>query len=318
MRRVLVTGAAGFLGSHLSERLLARGVQVIGADAFRPYYEPARKRAHLEAAVSEPRFRLWETELERLAPGEAPEVDGVFHLAGQPGVRPAAHVGFPDYVRDNLLATHELLAAYAGRRLDFFVYASSSSVYGHAARRPTPEDEPLHPVSPYGVTKLAGEGLCRAFAASHGVPAIVTRLFTAYGPRQRPDMAIARFLDAQCQGRPLPLFGDGAQARDFTFVDDAVDGLVAAAERGRPGRVYNLGGGDPRPLTDVIAAIGRLSGRGVRVEPRPAPAGEVRDTAADPARARSELGWSPRVRLEEGLARQWEWLEATAPAGAVS
>jgi UDP-glucose 4-epimerase len=314
VRRVLVTGAAGFLGSHLVERLLERGHRVVGADAFRDYYAPARKRRHLAAALAHPQFRLWEVELERLSPGEAPEVEGVFHLAGQPGVRNTPRATFADYVRDNLIATHALLAAYAGRRLEFFVYASSSSVYGHAARRPTPEGQRARPVSSYGITKHAGEALCRAHHETHGLPARVARLFTVYGPRQRPDMAVHRFLDAQRRGRALPLFGDGAQRRDFTYVDDAVRGLLAVAERGRPGRAYNLGGGAPRPLTDLFATLERLSGRPVRLARRPAPPGEVRDTAADIARARSELGWEPRMSLEAGLERQWEWLVGSPAA----
>ncbi len=307
MKRVLVTGAAGFLGSHLVERLLERGVEVVGADAFRPSYDPERKRANLRAPLAAPGFRLWTVELERLRAAEAPAVDGVFHLAAQAGVRGSWGEGFETYLRDNVLATQRLLEAYRDRPLRFFVYSSSSSVYGDAERRPTGEDEPPRPASPYGATKLAAEQLCALYQRAFDLPAIALRLFTVYGPRQRPDMAFHRFFEAHREGRPLPVYGDGQQRRDFTFVDDAVEGLLAGAERGRPGGVYNLGGGASRSLAEVFSALERISGRRPALEHLPPAPGDVAETSADTTRARRELGFVPRVPFEEGVARQWEW-----------
>ena len=315
MKRVLVTGAAGFLGSHLTETLLEQGVDVIGVDAFRPSYDPVRKRAQLASALAHPRFRLVELGLEDLEAKTAPDVDGVFHLAAQAGVRDSWGSEFAVYLRDNVLATERLLDAYRDRPLDFFVAASSSSVYGAAERLPTGEEELPQPRSPYGVTKLAAEQLALCYYSNFGLPALALRFFTVYGPRQRPDMAFSRFVEAHLEGRPLPVFGDGRQRRDFTFVEDCVTGILLAARKGRPGRVYNLGAGTPRGLDEVFAVLEKLSNRPVRLERRPAMPGDVPVTAADVRRAREELGFVPRVPLEEGLAAQWAWQSARQESG---
>jgi UDP-glucose 4-epimerase len=315
--RVLVTGAAGFLGSHLTERLLEAGHEVVGVDCFTPYYDPARKRQNLAGALAHPRFRLLELDLAEAAPARLPDADVVYHLAAQAGVRASWGAGFADYLHHNLLATQRLLERYARGSPARLVYASSSSIYGDAERLPTRESDLPRPHSPYGVTKLAAEHLCFVHHRNFGAPVVALRYFTVYGPRQRPDMAFHRFIEALAGGRPLELMGDGRQTRDFTFVDDAVAAALAAGERGRPGAIYNVGSARPVSLLAVCDLLGALSGRKPRLEFRPRAAGDASHTAADITRARDDLGYEPRTRLEDGLARQWSWQRAsrTAPAG---
>jgi nucleoside-diphosphate-sugar epimerase len=292
MSRYVVTGAAGFIGSHLTEALLARGDEVRAVDAFTDYYDPALK---------EENARAFDVERIDLAAGELEldGVDGVFHLAAQPGVRPSFE-HFDLYLRRNVLATQRLLeaAARAGARL---VLASSSSVYGDAEEYPTREDATPRPLSPYGVTKLAAEHLTRAAS----VDAVVLRYFTVYGPRQRPDMAFSRLVDSLLSDREFELYGDAS--RSFTFVGDVVAATVAAMERGPAAALYNVGGGEEASMRDAIALLEGIAGRELRVRAEGRARGDARRTSADVSRIGSELGWSPATSLAEGLGAQWSW-----------
>ena len=302
--KYVVTGAAGFIGSHLVEALRAGGHEVDAIDCFTDYYDPARKEENA-AGLGVSRLDLVEDELDF---GDA---DGVFHLAGQPGVRSFGSV-FADYVRHNVLATQRVLEAAAGARV---VLASSSSIYGEAETYPTPEDTPPRPLSPYGITKLAAEHLARAYATSFGRDTVVLRYFTVYGPRQRPDMALERIVEALAAGTPFELYGDGSQSRSFTYVADAVAATIAAMERAPAGAVYNVGGGEEATMREAIATLERISGRRLDLRPGPPAAGDVRRTSADVSRIRADLGWAPRVRLEDGLREQWSWASARVAAG---
>jgi len=299
--RYVVTGAAGFIGSHLAEALQVAGHEVLGLDCFTDYYERARKEENA-AALDVVEANLAEAELAPLLAG----CDGVFHVAGQPGVRASWGEDFELYVRRNLLATQRVFeaAARAGARV---VFASSSSVYGEAERYPTPEEAEPRPISPYGITKLGCEHLARAYAASEGLDCVTLRYFTVYGPRQRPDMAFTRLLEALAAGSVYPLYGDGSASRSFTYVADAVEATIAAMERAPAGALYNVGGGDEATMAEAIALAERISGRTLDVERLPAAKGDVRRTKADVSRARDELGWEPRTPLESGLRAQWEW-----------
>jgi nucleoside-diphosphate-sugar epimerase len=306
--RVLVTGCAGFLGSHLSERLVEDGHTVLGVDCFTAYYSREAKERNIERLRDEPRFGLVELDLARDAlDGLLEGVDVVFHLAAQAGVRGSFGASFAGYVHNNVLATQRLLEVAAGALPRAFVYASSSSVYGNAASYPTTELTPRAPVSPYGMTKVATEELAGVYLRCFGVPVVGLRYFTAYGPRQRPDMAFSKFLRCALSGRALTINGDGRQVRDFTFVDDVVTGTLAAAELGRPGSVYNIGGGKPVGLLEAISLIAELFGREIELERRPAPLGDARRTGCDGSLARRELGFMPLVGLFEGLSAQLEW-----------
>jgi nucleoside-diphosphate-sugar epimerase len=303
--KYLVTGAAGFIGSHLAEALLARGHDVLGVDCFTDYYDPALKEenaAHLEVA----RVDLAEQDL------DVDGVDGVFHLAGQPGVRSFGRV-FEDYVRRNLIATRRVFetAAEAGVRV---VFASSSSIYGDAERYPTPEEAEPRPISPYGITKLGCEHLAHAYAKEFALDAVVLRYFTFYGPRQRPDMALARIVDALARGAQFELYGDGLQSRSFTYVADGVDATIAAMEGAPPGALYNVGGGAEATMRDAIATLERISERTLDVVERPAAAGDVRRTAADATAIERDLGWRASTTLEDGLQAQWEWASVRVAA----
>ncbi len=316
MSRALVTGCAGFVGSHLCERLLADGWQVHGVDSLNDYYDPALKRANLRALTDRPRFTF---ERRDLATGPDPvdlldDVDTVWHLAGQPGVRLSFGGGFNEYVNANVVATQRLLEAAVGRPLRRFVYASSSSVYGDAVTLPTREDCALRPLSPYGMTKVATETLARTYHDVGGVPVVGLRYFTVYGPRQRPDMAFSAFIDAVIAGRPVTVNGTGEQVRDFTFVDDIVDATVAAGDRGRPGHAYNVGGGQPISLIGAIRMLARLLDLPLNLEHRGAARGDARLTTADVSACARDLGVVPRTSLETGLTRQIAWVQSVRDA----
>ena len=312
--RVLVTGCAGFLGSHLSERLLERGHEVLGVDCFSAYYARQIKERNLERLRGEPAFSLAEIDLVRDdLRGLLDGVDLIFHLAAQPGVRNSFGGRFADYVENNVLATQRLLEEAVLTPVKAFTYASSSSVYGASPSWPTSERSPRCPVSPYGMTKLATEELAGVYMRCFGVPVVGLRYFTAYGPRQRPDMAFSKFLRRALAREPLPVNGDGSQVRDFTFVADVVEGTIAAADRGRPGANYNIGGGCPVRVVDAIALIAQLVGRPLAIEKRPAPVGDPARTGCDGALAEHDLCFAPRTTLEDGLTAQLEWLLEPTP-----
>jgi UDP-glucose 4-epimerase len=309
--RALVTGAAGFIGSHLSGRLLDSGAEVIGLDCFTDYYPRPIKEANVATLTGRSGFSFVEStiqaaDLERLLDGAT----HVFHLAAQAGVRKSWGRDFRVYTTNNIEATQVLLEACIGKSLHRLVYASSSSIYGDAVAIPVREDALPNPLSPYGVSKLAAEHLCHLYSANHGVPATSVRYFTVYGPRQRPDMAFNRFLRAAQAGEPIRVFGDGEQTRDFTFVADAVAGTIAAGDRGRPGRAYNLGGGSRVSVNEVLDIVGRVTGKALQIVRGPAQKGDVRDTYADTTLARADLGFRPTVSLADGLADEYRWLES--------
>lgn len=306
----LVTGAAGFIGSHLCERLLREGHGVVGLDAFFDYYPRRLKEKNLVASLAHPQFRFLELDLNRadLAP-IVREADQIFHQAGQPGVRPSWGKDFDVYVDCNIRATQRLLEAAKGSsRLRRFVFASSSSVYGDTRDLPVRETSLPQPFSPYGVTKLAAEHLCGLYHANHGVPTVALRYFTVYGPRQRPDMGFNKFIQAALQDRPIVVYGDGEQTRDFTYVTDAVEANWLALEGAAAGKMFNIGGGSSCSLNQVLRTLEEILGRPIRREHRPAQPGDVRHTWADTSRARDHLGFAPRVSLREGLASEVEWL----------
>jgi nucleoside-diphosphate-sugar epimerase len=314
--KALITGVAGFIGSHLGERLLADGVEVTGLDCFTDYYPRALKEANLAPLRRHAQFTFVESTIQQAAlPALLAGTTHVFHLAAQAGVRKSWGRDFEVYTVNNIEATQVLLEACAAAPIERLVYASSSSVYGDNAPLPMQETMHLQPVSPYGVTKLAAELLCYLYHVNHRVPAVSLRYFTVYGPRQRPDMAFNRFLRAVAAGRPIALYGDGEQTRDFTFVGDAVTATIAAAVRGVPGHVYNIGGGSRISVNGVLDLIGRLTDRPVTVARESTQKGDMRDTYADTSLARAELGFSPSVPLERGLEAEYRWLLETG-AGA--
>jgi nucleoside-diphosphate-sugar epimerase len=307
--KALVTGAAGFIGSTLSERLLADGAEVTGIDSFTDYYPRPIKERNLAGPRAHPRFQFIESRLQDAdLPALLRDRTHVFHLAAQAGVRKSWGRDFAVYTINNIEATQALLEACAAVKLERLVYASSSSVYGDHVPLPMREEALPQPVSPYGVTKLAAEQLCYLYFSNYGVPATSLRYFTVYGPRQRPDMAFHRFLQATQRGEQIRLFGDGNQTRDFTFVADAVSATVAAGQRGVPGRVYNIGGGSRVSMNEVIEMIGRVTGRRPLVTVDPVQKGDMRHTYADTSLAYADLGFAPTVSLEEGLAKEYRWL----------
>jgi nucleoside-diphosphate-sugar epimerase len=310
--KALVTGAAGFIGSTLAERLVQDDVDVLGVDCFTDYYPRDVKERNLTGLLVHPRFRFVEA---RLQDADLPRLladrTHVFHLAAQAGVRKSWGHDFALYMENNIAATQALLEACVNAPIDRLVNASSSSVYGDNVRMPMREDALPQPVSPYGVTKLAAEQLCYLYHANYGVPAVSLRYFTVYGPRQRPDMGFHRFLRAVERSEPITVFGDGEQTRDFTFVADAVGATIAAGTRGIPGRVYNIGGGSRVSVNRVLEIIGRIAGKGPILAAAPTQKGDMRHTYADTSLARTDLEFAPTVGLEEGLAAEHRWLVET-------
>ncbi len=307
--RAVVTGAAGFIGSHLSERLISDGWDVVGIDCFTPYYDRRDKEANLAGLRDERRFELVEADLAECDMSRlfAPR-PMIFHLAAQPGVRGSFGDGFVDYVRHNLRATQRLLDAALHAGVPRVVWASSSSVYGDAETYPCIEGvTPLSPRSPYGVTKRAGEDLARIYTQL-GLSTVGLRYFTVYGPRQRPDMAMRRLCEAALGGGSFPLHGDGLQSRDFTYVDDAVHATMRAGVVADAPLIVNVGGGQEATMQEVIDLISSLSGRPIAIDHNDDQKGDVRRTAADTTLARDALGWRPRTTLAAGLRHEIDWV----------
>jgi nucleoside-diphosphate-sugar epimerase len=304
--RYVVTGAAGFIGRHLSSGFLARGHDVVGVDSYTDYYDPARKRANAAWLAAHDGF----TEVERdLVTDPIDDIldgaDAVVHLAGQPGVRLSWADGFGTYVDRNVGASQRLLEAARRTRVPRLVLASSSSVYGNAADCPVSEDAPTRPFSPYGVTKLAMEHLAGAYVENWKLPVVMLRYFTVYGPAQRPDMAMHRFIERVAAGEPVPVYGDGQQVRDFTYVGDAAAATVAAADADlAPGTVLNVAGGSSATINDVLDLVSRCVAREVVVDRLPPQPGDVRVTGGAIDRARALLRWAPEVSLDDGVSHQ--------------
>jgi nucleoside-diphosphate-sugar epimerase len=306
---ILVTGAAGFIGSHLCERLVRDGHAVTGVDCFTPYYPRHLKERNLEGLARCPTFTLAERDLSDCEVGPLLKgVDYVYHLAAMPGLV-KSWTEFETYSRCNITATYRLLDAVTDSQVRRVIYVSTSSVYGKYARGD--EDQPIRPVSPYGVTKYAAENICRAFIAEKGLSVTTLRYFSVYGPRQRPDMAYHRFIDALLNGRTIDLFGDGEQARSSTYVGDCVEATAAALYL-PPDEVYNVGGGEVVTVNEVIRRLGAISGLRAKVRHLPARVGDQRDTAANTDKLARAIGWRPKVGIDEGLRRQFEWMSRQA------
>ncbi len=302
--KALVTGCAGFIGSHLTDRLLKEGFQVIGIDRFADYYAREIKEKNIGGALANQAFDLIEQDI--LEAENFPEVDYVFHQAAQAGVRGSWGSNFEIYTRDNIESTQRLLEFYKDRKIKKFVYASSSSVYGDVDL-PMRESSILKPFSPYGVTKLAAENLCYLYYRNYQVPVISLRYFTVYGPRQRPEMAINLFVRAVLNGEEISVYGDGNQTRDFTYVDDVVEANILSASHNASGEVFNIGGGSRISVKELIQKIEGITGQKAKLEHIENQKGDVRDTLADNTKAREALHWRPEVGIEEGLERYISW-----------
>ena len=308
--KFIVTGACGFIGSHLTDRLLAAGHEVVGIDGFVAFYPREMKERNIASAKTSPQFTLHETLIETAEnlPSLLDGADAIYHLAAQAGVRASWGDDFRGYVDHNVLGTQKLLEAAVNARVPRLIYASSSSVYGDVNELPLRESMALSPVSPYGVTKLAAEHLVHLYGKSNDLSVSSLRFFTVYGPRQRPDMAFHRFLKAVRDSQPITLYGDGEQTRDFTFISDLVDVLQSSVVQGKPGRVYNVGGGQRISVLKVLEAIGEVTGREVRIDRQAGQKGDMRDTLADTALAVADLGFIPKTPLLAGLKAEWEWI----------
>jgi nucleoside-diphosphate-sugar epimerase len=316
--KVVVTGAAGFIGSHLSEKLLAAGHEVVGIDCISDFYDRALKEKNLESSRGHHNFRFEEVDL--VDADLAPLLEGagvVYHLAGLDGVQPSWGSRFDTYVRDNVIATQRLLESLKGAPIKRLVFAGSSSVYGDAEMFPTKESALPRPMSPFGVTKLAAEHLTHLYTRNFAIPVVSVRYFTVYGPRQRPDMAFSRFMQALTGGEEIEVFGDGEQTRDLTYVSDAVEGTIKASTADVVGQVINLGAGSRATVNQVLAVLEEISGIKVRRRTLPSAPGDPRHTGASINLARERLGWEPRVSLREGLTRQWEWFRDMPAPSAV-
>jgi nucleoside-diphosphate-sugar epimerase len=309
----IVTGAAGFIGSHLAETILQQGDRVIGVDQVNNYYEPSFKRANIAQLQKYSDFKFIEDDIQNLNWLELlKDVEVVYHQAAQAGVRASWGESFRHYTERNINATQVILeAAKETNSLKRFVYASTSSVYGNAETMPTPETIPPQPVSPYGITKLAAERMCWLYYQNFNVPITALRYFTVYGPRQRPDMAFHKFFQAALKDHTISIYGDGQQTRDFTFVSDAVSANLAVATIPEAvGEIFNVGGGSRVVLMDVLATMEKVMGQPLKKEFVGKARGDARHTSADISKAKSILGYNPQVSLAEGLAREWKWIEA--------
>ena len=310
----LVTGAAGFIGSHLCKKLIHDGANIIALDAFTDFYSRSIKENNIQPLVNNPHFELIPVDiLEIDLHNIMDKVDVVFHLAAQPGVRTSWGKDFTIYTKNNIDATQKLLEAAKTAKLKKFIYASSSSVYGLSPRLPMTETSTLHPYSPYGVTKLAAENLCYLYHKNYGVPCVSLRFFTVYGPGQRPDMAFHKFFKSISNNEEITVFGDGQQTRDFTYVDDIIWANLSSIENGKAGENYNLGGGTRKKLADIIPVLEEICQKSVKIQYVAGQKGDVRHTFADIQKAKDDLKYTPKIALEEGLGAQWDWIKTLNP-----
>jgi UDP-glucose 4-epimerase len=312
----LVTGAAGFIGSHLAEALLAKGYRVLGIDNINDYYSPELKHENLDPLLRWNSFLFLEEDINDLSQRDLPsDIDFVFHLAGQPGVRSSWSHSFDTYLSRNLCATQRLLELMVGRSIQRFIFSSSSSIYGQACG-PVAESCAAHPLSPYAATKVGAEGLCLAYSAGYSIPMTILRYFTVYGPRQRPDMAIHKLLHASMTNSAVPIFGDGTQRRAFTYVSDVVDATLAAMNDCQGPSIYNVSGGDSVTLNECLAVIEEATGQRILRLSCREQRGDPYETEADISKAYKHLGYLPHVSLSEGIAQQWQWMCAKTAAHA--
>jgi len=306
----LVTGAAGFIGSHLCKKLLLNGAHILAVDGFTDFYPRWLKEKNIQSLAKHSHFELISSDLLDMDLSKIMEkIDVVFHFAAQPGVRASWGSDFSIYTKNNIDVTQKLLEAAKTSTIKKFIYASSSSVYGLSPQLPMSETNMLYPYSPYGVTKLAAENLCFLYHKNYGIPCVSLRFFTVYGPGQRPDMAFHRFFKAIAQNREIIIFGDGQQTRDFTFVDDIIRANLSSIESGKSGETYNLGGGTQKKLADILPVVEEISQSKVKIRYVEREKGDVRHTFADIQKAKKDLNYSPQVTLEDGLKLEWEWIK---------
>lgn len=311
MKKILITGAAGFIGSSVADRLLARGDSVVAVDNFNTYYDPAIKRRNIEKALQNPLYALHELDIcdeeavQRLFCTEKPDV--VLHLAARAGVRPSLQD--PNlYHRVNVIGSQHILDACRAAQPSHLVFASSSSVYGGSTDVPFREDNPvMRPISPYAATKRMNELMAHVYSHVYGLNVTMLRFFTVYGPRQRPDMAIHKFTQLIDDGAPVPMYGDGSTQRDYTYIDDCVDGVIAAVDTPLRYDVLNLGEHHTTSLRDLIALIAKHVGKPAQISQLPMQAGDVLITYADISRARDTIGYAPRIGMDEGISRFVDW-----------
>ena len=302
MPKVLVTGCAGFIGSHLTERLLHEGNHVTGIDCLTDYYSADIKKNNMKAFSGNRDFTFAKKDIMDIdVKPLLKDCECVFHLAAQPGVRASWGESFGIYARNNILVTQRLLEGCKDSGISKFIFSSSSSVYGDVDELPIKEEAPSRPLSPYGVTKLAAENLCLLYFKNYGVPAVSLRYFTVYGPRQRPDMAFQIFISSMLQGRQISIFGNGSQTRDFTFVSDAVNANVLAMKNGRNGEIYNIGGGSRISVDEVIKILEEITGKRAQVSYKENQKGDMKDTYADIKKSLRELKYRPQVNIRSGL-----------------
>ena len=309
--KALITGAAGFIGSHLCERLLDDGYTVVGLDNFDDFYDPKIKRRNIADCLKNKNFQLVEADIRDTAAMDktvSDNVDIIVHLAARAGVRPSIAQPLL-YVDVNVNGTMVLLEAAKKHKTGKFIFGSSSSVYGNNKKVPFSEEDSVDlPISPYAATKKAGELICHTYHHLYDIPITCLRLFTVYGPRQRPDLAIHKFAKLIEQDKPIPVYGDGAMMRDFTYIDDIINGIVAAMQKRNGFNIYNLGESRPITVNGLIAEIEKALGKKAIKEYLPPQPGDVERTYADVTKAIRELGYNPATTIEEGLARFVEWL----------
>lgn len=308
--KCLVTGAAGFIGSHLSKKLIQAGYSLIGIDSLTDYYPKELKEMNLAPLLKESHFKFIPEDINDLDVRSLLEgADFVFHLAAQAGVRASWGRNFSVYTKNNIQATQRLLEAAKDSPVKKFVFASSSSVYGLCSELPMKETSPLKPFSPYGVSKLAAELLCSLYFKNYTVPTVSLRYFTVYGPGQRPDMAFHKFFRTIIEKKPITIFGDGSQTRDFTYIDDVIEATYSAMTNGKAGEIYNVGGGNQRILKEVLPELGKITGSEVPIRWEEKQKGDVLHTHASIEKAMEEIDYAPKIQLEDGLKEEWNWIQ---------